>query len=488
VRASARSPEAWRALAFSPLALGSLIALAIRAPGWGRPIEPDTQIYLTVGDGLFHGLLPYRDLFDHKGPLAYYLFGGVDALIPRSELAVFVVGFLLFVAAVWRLVALVERHAGTAAARVAAVAFAVGASAPVYEWGDPNLEQIALPFLVGAIEQADRFRETRRLGNAAWAGGCVMAVVLLKPIFGVVAVPAALAMLRAPRQRVLGAATAVAAGVIVAVLAFLPWAGELDAVKRDLWDFNRDYSSRNVSEVLDRGTGATFDAIVNWPGELLWGTALVAAWLAWRSPPLRWATGLSFVWLVVTMAAVKTSLLNFPHYFVLATPCLAILIGLGWAAVVGSERDPRLRRAVAALVLVPLTLGMAVMPLLHAFSDDALFRSTERDRALDPVIGFIHEHSGPDDRIFVSSQQELISIYWLSDRRPASRFLFQSPVRESEAEQLRDELLARPPAVIVVVGDAAYPLVQPVVDALHYATREQVDSPWGKLLLMTREA
>lgn len=47
----------------------------------GVPTE-DPGRYLTVAQGWMEGLMPYRDLFDHKGPLVYVfhlfaLFGGV---------------------------------------------------------------------------------------------------------------------------------------------------------------------------------------------------------------------------------------------------------------------------------------------------------------------------------------------------------------------------------------------------------------------------
>jgi 4-amino-4-deoxy-L-arabinose transferase and related glycosyltransferases of PMT family len=35
----------------------------------------DANAYFTVGKGIFHGIVPYKDLFDHKGPLVYFLNG-----------------------------------------------------------------------------------------------------------------------------------------------------------------------------------------------------------------------------------------------------------------------------------------------------------------------------------------------------------------------------------------------------------------------------
>lgn len=47
--------------------------------GW-----PDANAYFTMGRGVLHGMVPYRDLFDHKGPLTY-LFFAVGALFTQSS-------------------------------------------------------------------------------------------------------------------------------------------------------------------------------------------------------------------------------------------------------------------------------------------------------------------------------------------------------------------------------------------------------------------
>lgn len=35
----------------------------------------DANAYFTMGKGMMNGAVPYRDLFDHKGPLLYLLYG-----------------------------------------------------------------------------------------------------------------------------------------------------------------------------------------------------------------------------------------------------------------------------------------------------------------------------------------------------------------------------------------------------------------------------
>ncbi|MDO4877210.1 MAG: hypothetical protein Q3987_07505, partial [Oscillospiraceae bacterium] len=40
------------------------------------PFNPwnDINCFFTVGRGITHGMVPYRDLYEQKGPLIYFLF------------------------------------------------------------------------------------------------------------------------------------------------------------------------------------------------------------------------------------------------------------------------------------------------------------------------------------------------------------------------------------------------------------------------------
>ena len=47
------------------------------SPLWRFNFEPDESVYSLISRGFLHGKVPYRDLFDHKGPLTYcfYILG-----------------------------------------------------------------------------------------------------------------------------------------------------------------------------------------------------------------------------------------------------------------------------------------------------------------------------------------------------------------------------------------------------------------------------
>ena len=56
----------------------------------------DVNCFFTVGRGITHGLVPYRDLYDQKGPLLYFVYALAALISGHSFLGVFVIEALLF--------------------------------------------------------------------------------------------------------------------------------------------------------------------------------------------------------------------------------------------------------------------------------------------------------------------------------------------------------------------------------------------------------
>jgi len=51
----------------------------------------DPHIYFSIGKGMFNGEVPYRDLFDHKGPLIYFIYGVGYLISNASFLGVYII-------------------------------------------------------------------------------------------------------------------------------------------------------------------------------------------------------------------------------------------------------------------------------------------------------------------------------------------------------------------------------------------------------------
>ena len=44
---------------------------------------------MTVGKGMMHGLVPYRDLLEQKGPVLYFVYGLAALVSPHSFFSVY---------------------------------------------------------------------------------------------------------------------------------------------------------------------------------------------------------------------------------------------------------------------------------------------------------------------------------------------------------------------------------------------------------------
>ena len=75
----------------------------------------DANIYFTIGKGMMHGYVPYLNLYDQKGPVAFLLFGLASLVSGTSFLGVYfleTIAFSFFLYAAYRIVALyTEKYA-----------------------------------------------------------------------------------------------------------------------------------------------------------------------------------------------------------------------------------------------------------------------------------------------------------------------------------------------------------------------------------------
>ena len=129
----------------------ALLIATSSSPLYAANFWTDTNIYFTIGRGMTRGLMPYRDLFDHKGPLLFMLYALGAAISDTSFIGVFILEALSLAAAVyagWRTVSLFGEGRLTllsmpilAAVVCCCTAFTQGGSA----------EEFALPALAAGV-------------------------------------------------------------------------------------------------------------------------------------------------------------------------------------------------------------------------------------------------------------------------------------------------------------------------------------------------
>lgn len=74
----------------------ALLVATSSSPLYATNFWTDTNIYFTIGRGMTRGLMPYRDLFDHKGPLLFILYALGAAISDTSFIGVFALEALQF--------------------------------------------------------------------------------------------------------------------------------------------------------------------------------------------------------------------------------------------------------------------------------------------------------------------------------------------------------------------------------------------------------
>ena len=147
-----RSKDRRAALVFSLLsALAVLLIASTGSPLYATNFWTDTNIYFTIGRGMRQGLMPYTDLFDHKGPLLYVLYA-LGALV--SDTSFFGV-FLLEVASLTAMLMLAYETVrlfgrGAIALTAIPVTALVTATCTAFNQGG-SAEEFILPALMLAV-------------------------------------------------------------------------------------------------------------------------------------------------------------------------------------------------------------------------------------------------------------------------------------------------------------------------------------------------
>jgi len=140
----------------------------------------DANVFLTIGKGMTQGKLPYRDLYDHKGPLLFALHALCALISFDSFLGVFLMEVLLASAFVYIAHKYFERlELGRMAWLAAAVLMVAVYSSYSFSEGD-SAEEMAFPFVMATLYGITVFfgsgesrMRTRRLILHGAVAGCV---------------------------------------------------------------------------------------------------------------------------------------------------------------------------------------------------------------------------------------------------------------------------------------------------------------------------
>jgi hypothetical protein len=433
------APPATSRLHLAALALVVLAAAAVRARLLDVPLDRDEGGYAYVARLMLDGVRPYADAHVTKMPGVYAVYALALGALGDTEAAVHLV-LLLANAATIVLVFLLGRRLLDATAGVAAAAaFAALSLSPAMLGTATYAEPLMLPAVVGGALLVLRGLESGAARPWLLAGAAAGLACLLKQTGAVFAVAAGLVLVAAEAARrpldLPGTARRLAAFGAGVAAPLAGAAGALAAlgVLEAFWFWTVRYPATYLpSMTLAEGVfnlERTLGAIVPSVALLLVAAALGVLALA-REPGRR--AGAVLLFAAVSLAAVAPGLYFRLHYFVLALPAVALLVG---AAAAGAARLPGLPRAaagaLAALVVAAPVAHFAWGERTVLFQagpggvSRAIYGRNPFPEAVE-IARYIRRHSAEDDTIAVLGSEP--QIYFYAGRRAASRHVYVYPL------------------------------------------------------------
>jgi len=419
-------------------------------PGNNRPPAEDSSVFLYIGKRMLEGKLPYRDLFDHKGPILYLIEVLGLSLSPQSTDGVWVLELLNLLVTAALMVRLGFLEAENRSSSCLAVLTAVGVCGWKIWQGGNFTEEYALPWITLAALVFFRFFRsgTYRPGDIFMLGFSFAVVFLLRAnmiaVWAALLPPVLIHFLR--EKRFLDIARCLALFLFGGAAVFLPvllWAkksGFLPDLWKDYILFNFSYAGNAAEQESGLLGTAMFFAGVVWPGTAAQLICLVSSFRNSR----QWLNALFFA---VSLLAAGMSARGYYHYAIILLPAM-ILPLTGFFDLTVRIWCRLFRKSGAVdyrLILLSFVLVAAAAFLYR--------RVSPGQQKEDPAVQILLEKTTPDDDVLVLGNN--CWYYLAATRKTDNRFFYQLPPLEISEElfaAFEDELDRVPPDAVLLPG------------------------------------
>ncbi|MCR5148956.1 MAG: glycosyltransferase family 39 protein [Eubacterium sp.] len=435
-------------------------------PWLGRDSGIDSSVYKTISLMMQRGFMPYKDSFDHKGPLIYLINYLGDVLLGYQGVWMFEYIFLIVT------FFLMYKTARLFCSTVPSVITTLSASGLLFLYFDDGnmTEEYAMPFIAAALfiflDYMKNDKVTRlRLVLCGFSCGMVL---MLRP--NMIAVWEAFSVgvlvklgMGKKWKTVLKFLTFFMAGVLAAVLPFIIWLAANGALSA-FWDcyitFNSEYSSGAVTErALFINKWESFFFFLNTEilmlsfGGLVYGTV--------KGKKLLNLTYIGF--LLLTLCFISMSGMTYPHYGMVLVPAVIYPLSIIFSEL-EALKDKHISGVLIALVSLYMFSRMVAPDWTRQLSYVAgvydIRNENNRSEAASEVADVIQKYTDREDPIFVYGMWDYI--YVISDRPHATKYSYIFPISDIRKEilylfyrQLEKEL----PKIVVVQKDFHHPKI-----------------------------
>jgi hypothetical protein len=447
-----------------------LVVFAVLAPvaPLYQPIpDRDQGVYLYVGQQILDGDIPYRDVWDHKGPLVYYI-NALGLSLTNSTWGVwFLEVIFLFLAAVSGFLAM--RMVFDPATAFSTTVLWLVTLPQVLDHGN-TVEEYSLLFQFAAIYFYMRpEKSTRGYWNEILVGVMSALAFSLRPnnigvhlAIGLILAGAALFF---PKERILNlkriVAVAVGSAIVFGVIGIYFAANQsLRYLFDTVFVFNYYYSRLDTFswEALTKGYSRLTLLVLLGAAGLV--GLIIYLYGYWKQAKKESDIKVRFAFLTLAVVPIQLylSLMSgkkYLHYYTAWLPVLALLVGFLIFLVVqlAGKTFPTIRKNIlSALVAISLVLAFGVKPIINMLPHlTTLVRTIWSEKSLPPpnysaveqgvYVEYILNHTQPGDYVLIWGNESVYN--FLTERKSPSRFVYTYAfgVPNYVSQEMVDELL-----------------------------------------------
>jgi len=443
--------------------LGTIIALFPSNPNNMTLPSRDSGVFLYMGWRFLNGDIPYRDVWDHKPPLIYFVDALGITLTPDSLWGVWFLQIIFIFFTLLLIYKLLEKEFGVYAAIAGTVTLTSGLLT-ILEKGNVT-EEYALVFQALCFWLfISAWRRDFPVRTSLWIGllgglafNFKQTTIGIWITYGLILLALRLLQRKSPFMDLLS----LLAGWLIPSIVFVLYFASQNALS-DYWEqaflYNFIYIGkhegiRRLIPVFIKGFAYLRNGWVLYLSMLGWLAGLGYAWLKRKSfaeiYPLILITLIN---LPVEILLIMISGRSILHYYLTPLPVMAILAGtlvytipflIGKIPVIDSRK---LQKWIPGIVLAIVLLGqfgqIKYYPdYVRALSDD--------DYA--PVIEYVAENTKEDDKVLLIGAESIVN--FLARRESPTRYVYQYPLallgRRPMFEEYFNQILENKPILII---------------------------------------
>lgn len=435
----------------------------------------DSSVFRTIAMQMQRGLMPYRDSFDHKGPLLY-IYNYLGILI-RQHRGIWIIEFL----SAFVTFGFMFKTARLKCDRQQAFLVLMICIAPLYGYfeGGNLTEEYALPFIaVSLYIFGDYFINGRiskiRLGVCGLGFGAVCLLRVNMIAVWIVFCCAVLlqSTLSKRLKEVSGFLVWFLVGVGAIMIPICCWL----ILNHAFADFIKDYFVFNAMYTQD-AAGATvlnkYSSFSKFVNNIYVLTAILVTGYSCRNKKLFHMAYLGYE--IAGLLLICMSGQSFAHYGMVLVPMLVYPFSL-----LLSRETMKERRWLLAFVFY-LAVAQVIPAWMGGINQTAEYwltenKTRERTDTIGQICTYIKENTGKSDRIIVWGNWNII--YVQSERLPASKYSYQAPVGSVDKTILTDffeELNQTMPEMVVVPKGGKLGRMESFLDKNGYACVFEID-------------